>query len=120
MARPVGYALTDRAIRQLRADNRRLRHQVINLRHAAQAGARAETRRSVFKQGTLDGALSYNGTAVCSLYVGKPGAMTDSGKNITVYCSLLTAGESIAASSWVTVAVIHGYYEVIARSCPVT
>ena len=71
------------------------------------------------KRGTLDGPLSYGGSATCSLLTGAPGSETDSGTDQLVYDGLLTAGDTaIPAGATVFIALVNGYWWVIAVSCP--
>ena len=74
---------------------------------------------SGLKHGKLDDNLVFGSTAVCSIWTGTVNAETDSGANEIVACFLLNAGESIAATSKVTIAMIDGKYYVISRNCPV-
>jgi hypothetical protein len=81
--------------------------------HLAQSG-----NPLALRLGKLDGTLAFGGSAMCSFWTGGPGSEADSAQDATVYCWLLQAGESIANGSKVVVALINGYWQVIAAACP--
>ena len=72
------------------------------------------------KIGILDGALAYHSSATASIYSGTPNSETDSTENVTAYCWLLKAGESLAAGTRVMLAQVGGSWYVMAAACPAT
>lgn len=121
MARRTVYGLDRRGVEKIRRDHKRILNQPTNLRPRTgrvwfrPTGASPGTQ---IKEGSLDGALAYGGTATLSVYIGAAGAEVDTGANITVSDSHLCPDESHAAGTWVTVALIAGNWKVIAAQCP--
>ena len=70
------------------------------------------------KIGVLDADLTYNASATVSIYTGAGGSATDSGDNVTAYCWLLGAGDTIESGSHVVVGYNGDHWEVIAAECP--
>jgi hypothetical protein len=73
---------------------------------------------SGLKRGKLDGAQSYQGSAVMSVWAWDGSAEADTGENVTVYDWHLKTAQSIAAGTQVTAALVGGRWYVIAAQCP--
>lgn len=70
------------------------------------------------KIGVLDADLTYNGSAAVSIYTGAGGSATDSGDNLTAYCWLLQAGDTLPAATRVVIGYTGDHWEIIAAECP--
>lgn len=73
-----------------------------------------------FKIGILDGDLTYNGSATCSVYTGAGGSAVDSGEDLTVYCWPQGPGDTIPAGTKVDIGYTGDHWEVFAAECPDT
>jgi hypothetical protein len=69
-------------------------------------------------RGKLDGTQSFQGSAVMSVWAWNGSAEADTGENVTVYDWHLKSGQSIAAGTQVTAAMVGGRWYVIAAQCP--
>jgi hypothetical protein len=69
-------------------------------------------------RGKLDGAQSYQGSAVMSVWAWDGSAEADTGENVTVFDWHLKTAQSIAAGTQVTAALVGGRWYVIAAQCP--
>jgi hypothetical protein len=68
-------------------------------------------------RGKLDGSQSYQGSAVMSVWAWNGSAEADTGENMTVYDWHLKTGQTIAAGTQVTAALVGGRWYVIAAQC---
>jgi hypothetical protein len=68
-------------------------------------------------RGKLDGAQNFQGSAVMSVWAWNGSAEADTGENETVFDWHLKSGQSIAAGTQVTAAMVGGRWYVIAAQC---
>jgi hypothetical protein len=72
---------------------------------------------SGLKRGKLDGSQSYQGSAVMSVWAWNGSAEADTGEDVTVFDWHLKTGQTIAAGTQVTAALVGGRWYVIASQC---
>jgi hypothetical protein len=72
---------------------------------------------SSLKRGKLDGSQSYQGSATLSVWAWNGSAEADTGEDVTVYDWHLKTGQSIAAGTQVTAALVGGRWYVLSAQC---